>query len=104
MAASSLDEESKSRSGFVTSAQARREASDAEVREAELVAGYGEHQIGAVCMVSAASLDALEMGSKILTQGAGTSGLDLRVLYGQQRAGYVASVPLAQMRFARTVL
>jgi hypothetical protein len=104
MAASSLDEESKSRSGFVTSAQARREASDAEVREAELVAGYGEHQIGAVCMVSAASLDALEMGSKILTQGAGTSGLDLRVLYGQQRAGYVAAVPLAQMRFARTVL
>jgi hypothetical protein len=104
MAASSLDEESRARSGFVISAQARREAADAEVRESELVAGYGEHQIGAVCMVSAATLDALELGSKMLVQGAGASGLDLRVLYGQQRAGYVAAVPLAQMRFARTVL
>jgi len=104
IAASALDEESKSRSGFVTSAQARREASDAEVREEELVAGYGEHQIGALCMVSAPTLDALETGSKMLVQGAGASGLDLRVLYGQQRSGYVAAVPLAQMRFARTVL
>jgi hypothetical protein len=104
VAATSLDEESRRRAGFVIGAQHRREASDAEQREAELVAGYGEHSLGALCMVSAPSLELLEAASRALVQGSVQSSLDLRVLYGAQRAGYVGALPLAQLRFNRTLL
>ncbi|MHB1507958.1 MAG: SCO6880 family protein [Acidimicrobiales bacterium] len=104
VAMTALDEQSRHKAGFVISSQHRREADDAERREAELVAGYGEHQIGAVTMVSAPTKELLEAGSRALVQGAVQSMLDLRVLYGSQRDGYVAALPLAHLGFARTVV
>jgi hypothetical protein len=104
VAATALDEDSRRRAGFLASAQHRREAGDAAHREEELVAGYGEHAIGAVCLVSAPTLDLIDSGSRALVQGAVQSSLDLRVLYGAQQAGYVAALPLAALRFARTVV
>jgi len=104
VAATSLDEESRRRAGFVIGAQHRREAADAEQRESELVAGYGEHAISAICMVSAPNEDALEVASRALVQSSVQSSLDLRLLHGEQAAGYVAALPLAALRFRRTLL
>ncbi|HEX3840772.1 MAG TPA: SCO6880 family protein [Acidimicrobiales bacterium] len=104
VAATAMDEDSRRKAGFIVGAQHRREAGDAERREAELVSGYGEHAIGAVCMVSAPTLELLDAGTRTLVQGAVQSCLDVRVLYGAQSEGYVAAMPLAALRFSKTVI
>ncbi|MCL4423707.1 MAG: type VII secretion protein EccE [Actinobacteria bacterium] len=98
---SEMQRQTRARWGFIRSAQTEREASEAVRREQELVAGYGEHRIGAVVCISAPSLDLLFDGTRRVIQGASTSGIDLRPLYGQQPDGYAAALPIGQVGFRR---
>ncbi len=88
--------------GWLVGAQERREAEEAARRDAELVAGYGEHRIAAVVTVSAATEDALEAATRNVEAAAGRAGIALRTLYGRQADGLTATLPLCRLAMRST--
>lgn len=93
-----LDDAQRQRYGLLDRHAHAREASDADAREAELVAGYAEYRTAGVVLLSAASREALEEGGRALGPAAGAAGVELRVLYGHQDQGWAAAMPLCRAR------
>lgn len=96
--------ESRRRSGLVHSARVDREAEDAAKRDEEQTAGYNEHRIAGIGLVSAPSLDLLQSGARRFEQGANRSNLELHPLWGRQRESWVAALPFGQVRFHTSLL
>jgi hypothetical protein len=88
----------RNRMGIVDSRIESHEKADGESREAELIAGYAEHRLGAVVLISAPDQATLETAGRAVTSQAVAAHLDLRVLYGQQDLGWAAAMPLGRMR------
>ncbi|MHB1763627.1 MAG: SCO6880 family protein [Acidimicrobiales bacterium] len=104
VAKAEMDRIQRAERGKVRSARVDREVQDAMRRDEEQTAGYAEHRIAAVSLISAPSQDLLDSGSRRLVQGAIRSHLELRPLYGRQREGWVAALPFGQMRFENGIL
>lgn len=96
--------ESRRRSGLVHSARVDREAADAAKRDEEQTAGYNEHRIAGIGLVSAPSLDLLQSGARRFEQGANRSNLEVHPLWGRQRESWVAALPFGQVRFHTSLL
>ena len=94
--------EQRRRRGWLVGARETREATEAARRDAELVAGYGEHRIAAVVSIAAPSKDALAAATRAVQAAGARSGIDLSVLYGRQSDAMVASLPLARLAMRAT--
>jgi hypothetical protein len=95
-----LDDEQRARYGLLSGHRQAREAADADIREAELVAGHAEYQLAAVILLSARSKDELNAAAGGLMTGAAAAGVELRVAYGRQAWGWAAALPLCRARLA----
>lgn len=71
--------------------------SDLERTSAELLAGHGMAKFVGLIVVSGGSADELERNTKRMIQGSTRAGCELRTLYGQQWAGFLAAaLPLGR--------
>lgn len=88
-----VDAEQRSKWGFRDSARRRRERRSAEVKEEEMVSGYADVRLCGLVGVTAATPEALEACARDVELAGVQSNLDLRRLYGQQAAAFVAALP-----------
>ena len=86
----------KARRGFRVKAVDRKAARDVERREAELNDGYPELAYTGLLTVTAATVDELDDLAGTVEQTAAQAGIELRVLYASQAAGWVAGLPLGR--------
>jgi len=104
IARAEAERETRRRAGFLVSAKADREAADARRRDEEQAAGYNEHRVAAVALVSAPTRDLLDGGARRFEQGANRSHLEVRPLWGRQREAWVAALPFGHVRFHTGIL
>jgi hypothetical protein len=84
--------------GLLASAADERDLTGTDEREAELVSGAGLYRMAGVIAVIASDIDRLDEGCRAAATAASTAGLEVRVLHGQHRDGWVAALPLCRTR------
>jgi hypothetical protein len=96
------DEHLRSRAGFLSSARRDREASGAVRREAELADGHAEYRFTGFVTVTARTRVELDAACAETEQAALASHLEIRRLYGRQRAAFTWTLPFGRgLRRAR---
>ncbi|HLH99138.1 MAG TPA: SCO6880 family protein, partial [Acidimicrobiales bacterium] len=90
------DEELRRRAGFLSTARQRREAQGALQREAELADGHAEYRFCGFVDVAAADPRELAAACADVEQAAQQAHLELRRLYGQQRAAWHWTLPIGR--------
>jgi hypothetical protein len=104
LARAEVERETRRRAGFLVSAKSDREVADTRRRDEEQAAGYNEHRIAGLALVSAPSRELLESGARRFEQGANRSHLEVRPLWGQQQAAWVCALPFGEVRFHTGIL
>jgi hypothetical protein len=94
--------ESRRRRDFRVSGKDRKALHEAEAREAELNAGFVEMFYVGLVTLTAGDDATLEAQAGELEQSAAQAGIELQPLWGQQAAGWVASLPLGRTLATRT--
>lgn len=93
----SLDAEDRARLGFGAGARERRSQAQADAVEEELAAGYVQHRVAGLILVSAPSLRDLDDASRQSLAAAGAARLELRPLHGRQGLAWAAALPLCRL-------
>ena len=95
--------ESRRRRDFRVTGKDRKALDEAEAREAELNSGFAEMFYVGLVTLTAPDDDTLELQAAQLEQVAAQAGIELQPLWGQQAAGWVASLPLGRSLARRVV-
>lgn len=95
--------ESRQRRGFRVAGKDRKALEAAEAREHELNSGYPEMSYVGLVTLTAPDPDTLEDRAAQLEQVAAQVGVELAPMWGQQAAGWVASLPLGRSVARRLV-
>jgi len=95
--------ESRRRRDFRVSGKDRKALHEAEAREVELNSGFPEMFYAGLVTVTAADDATLEVQAAQIEQVAAKAGIELQPLWGQQAAGWVASLPLGRALARRVV-
>lgn len=95
--------ESRHRRGFRVTGKDRKALDEAEARESELNSGYPEMFYVGLVTLTAGDEDTLETQGAQLEQVAAQVGVELQPMWGQQAAGWVASLPLGRTIARRAV-
>jgi hypothetical protein len=90
------DEETRRRTGFVTTARKRLQQESTARREQELADGHAELRFAGFVTVSARDPDGLERACAEVEHAAQQARLDLQRLYGQQEAAFTFTLPLGR--------
>jgi hypothetical protein len=90
------DEETRRRTGFVTTARKRLQQESTARREQELADGHAELRFAGFVTVSARAPDELERACAEVEHAAQQARLELQRLYGQQAAAFSYTLPLAR--------
>ena len=90
------DEETRRRTGFVTTARKRLQQESTARREQELADGHAEFRFAGFVTVSARDPEGLERACAEVEHAAQQARLDLQRLYGQQALGFTFTLPLAR--------
>lgn len=90
------DEQTRARTGFITTARKRLQQDATLRREEELADGHAEFRFAAYVTVSAPDADALERSCAEVEHAAQQSRLELIRLYGEQPEGFTFTLPLAR--------
>jgi xanthosine utilization system XapX-like protein len=90
------DEETRRRTGFVTTARKRLQQESTARREQELADGHAEFRFAGFVTVSARDEEELERACAEVEHAAQQARLDLQRLYGQQATGFTFTLPLAR--------
>lgn len=90
------DEETRRRTGFVTTARKRLQQESTARREQELADGHAEFRFAGFVTVSARDQEGLERACAEVEHAAQQARLDLQRLYGQQALGFTFTLPLAR--------
>lgn len=90
------DEQTRARTGFVTTARKRQQQDATMRREEELADGHAEFRFAGYVTVSAPDEDALERSCAEVEHAAQQARLELVRLYGQQAEGFTFTLPLAR--------
>jgi hypothetical protein len=92
-----VEEEHRSRLGFLTPLGEVRRGEETEAREAELAAGYVLHRVAGLVVVSAPDETALDTGGAEVVAAAAAAGVDLRPLDGSHGLAWAAALPAARL-------
>ena len=95
------DGELRRRSGFLVTARHRRERESVDGRDAELADGHAQYRFSGYVTVTADSRPELDAACTAVEQAAGQSGIELRLLYGEQDVAFTCSLPLGRGLAAR---
>lgn len=90
------DEQTRARTGFITTARKRLQQDATLRREEELADGHAEFRFAGYVTVSAADPDELERSCAEVEHAAQQSRLELVRLYGQQAEGFTFTLPLGR--------
>ncbi len=90
------DEQTRSRTGFVTTARKRLQQDATMRREEELADGHAEFRFAGYVTVSAPDPEQLERSCAEVEHAAQQARLELTRLYGQQAEGFTFTLPLAR--------
>ncbi len=90
------DGEMRRRGGFLVTARQTREKESVEERDAELTDGHAQYRFTGYVTLTADTRHELTAARSALEQLAGQSGIELRLLYGEQDAGFACSLPLGR--------
>lgn len=90
------DEQTRARTGFVTTARKRLQQDATLRREEELADGHAEFRFAGYVTVSAPDADALERSCAEVEHAAQQARLELTRLYGQQAEGFTFTLPLGR--------
>jgi hypothetical protein len=90
------DEQTRARTGFMTSARKRLQQDATLRREEELADGHAEFRFAGYVTVSAPDPEALERSCAEVEHAAQQARLELVRLYGQQPEGFTFTLPLAR--------
>ena len=90
------DEETRRRTGFVTTARKRLQQESTARREQELADGHAELRFAGFVTVSAHDPEGLERACAEVEHAAQQARLDLQRLYGQQALGFTFTLPLGR--------
>jgi hypothetical protein len=90
------DEQTRARTGFITTARKRLQQDATLRREEELADGHAEFRFAAYVTVSAPDPDELERSCAEVEHAAQQSRLELVRLYGQQGEGFTFTLPLGR--------
>lgn len=91
------DQRMRDKHDMLTTRAQRLEATDVDQRETELVSGHGDMRFVGLVAVSAASRDELAVKVKEMVDAAVAARCELRVLWGEQAAGFAAAaLPLGK--------
>jgi hypothetical protein len=90
------DEQTRARTGFVTTARKRLQQDATVRREQELADGHAEFRFAGYVTVSAPDSEALERSCAEVEHAAQQARLELIRLYGQQSEAFTFTLPLAR--------
>jgi hypothetical protein len=90
------DEQTRARTGFITTARKRQQQDATLRREEELADGHAEFRFAGYVTVSAGTPDELERSCAEVEHAAQQSRLELVRLYGQQAEGFTFTLPLGR--------
>lgn len=90
------DEETRARTGFVTTARKRLQQEATIRREQELADGHAEFRFAAYVTVSAPDPEGLDRACAEVEHAAQQARLDLQRLYGQQAEAFTFTLPLGR--------
>lgn len=90
------DEQTRTRTGFVTTARKRLQQEATSRREQELANGHAEIRFAGYATVSASDEEALERSCAELEHAAQQARLELVRLYGQQAEAFTFTLPLGR--------
>jgi hypothetical protein len=90
------DEQVRRRAGFMTAVRRQREQEHVSARERELADGHADVRFSAYVMVSAASLDELELGCTEVERQAALAHLELCRLDGDQDVAFTYCLPIGR--------
>jgi hypothetical protein len=90
------DEQTRTRTGFVTTARKRLQQEATVRREQELANGHAEIRFAGYATVSAPDEEALERSCAELEHAAQQARLELVRLYGQQAEAFTFTLPLGR--------
>lgn len=90
------DDETRRRTGFVTTARKRLQQESTARREDELANGHAEFRFAGFITVSARDADGLERACAEVEHAAQQARLDVQRLYGQQASAFTFTLPLAR--------
>ena len=90
------DGELRRRGGFLVTARHRREREGVEHRDVELADGHAQYRFSGYVTVTADSDAELAAARGAVEQAAGQAGIELRLLFGEQDAAFVCSLPLGR--------
>ena len=90
------DDETRRRTGFVTTARKRLQQESTARREHELANGHAEFRFAGFVTVSAPDPEGLERACAEVEHAAQQARLDVQRLYGQQEAAFTFTLPLAR--------
>jgi hypothetical protein len=90
------DDETRRRTGFVTTARKRLQQESTARREQELADGHAEFRFAGFVTVSARDFEGLERACAEVEHAAQQARLDVQRLYGQQEAAFTFTLPLAR--------
>jgi hypothetical protein len=90
------DEETRRRTGFVTTARKRLQQESTARREQELADGHAELRFAGFVTVSARDPEGLERACAEVEHAAQQARLDVQRLYGQQQAAFTFTLPLGR--------
>ncbi|MGH8918003.1 MAG: SCO6880 family protein, partial [Actinomycetes bacterium] len=90
------DEQTRARTGFMTTARKRLQQDATLRREEELADGHAEFRFAGYVTVSAPDPDALERSCAEVEHAAQQARLELVRLYGQQPEGFTFTLPLGR--------
>ena len=92
------DDDERAKHGWRQTARRQRVRDGVSRREEELADGHRDFRMTGLVTVSAATREALDVACGHVEQTAGQCGLELRRLFGQQDAGWAATLPLGRGR------
>ncbi len=90
------DGELRRRGGFLSTARQARERESVVDRDVELADGHAQFRFSGYVTVTADSRDELTDVCSSMEQAAGQAGVELRLLYGEQDAAFVCSLPVGR--------
>jgi hypothetical protein len=90
------DGELRRRGGFLVTARHAREKESVEDRDVELADGHAQYRFSGYVTVTVDTRDELAGACAAVEQAAGQSGIELRLLYGEQDSAFACSLPLGR--------
>ena len=90
------DGELRRRGGFLVTARQSREKRSVEERDVELADGHAQFRFTGYITVTTDTRTELPAARAAVEQAAGQAGMELRLLFGAQDAGFACSLPLGR--------